>query len=136
VSDSAVTLAALWQAVDRAPVPVKGSLAWRGVEAQHVVSTMRLVDSLAEQAILEQLLEASAHLLNMWVVGVVPRGLHQRPACQVSAAFSWAPAIEMRKSSASAPVWPGAVLTALSNCCSTPVSSKGSTSMRNRSPGV
>jgi RES domain len=33
--------------------------AWRGVEAQHVVSTMRLVDSLAEQAELERLLETS-----------------------------------------------------------------------------
>lgn len=33
--------------------------AWRGVEAQHVVSTMRLVDSLDEQALLESLLEAS-----------------------------------------------------------------------------
>ena len=33
--------------------------AWRGVEAQHVVSTMRLVDTLAEQAELERLLENS-----------------------------------------------------------------------------
>jgi hypothetical protein len=33
--------------------------AWRAVEAQHVVATMRLVDSLDEQAVLEQLLEAS-----------------------------------------------------------------------------
>lgn len=33
--------------------------AWRGVEAQHVVSTMRLVDTLAEQAELERLLERS-----------------------------------------------------------------------------
>jgi hypothetical protein len=33
--------------------------AWRAVEAQHVVATMRLVDSLAEQAVLEGLLEAS-----------------------------------------------------------------------------
>lgn len=32
---------------------------WRGVEAQHVVSTMRLVDGLAEQAALESLLETS-----------------------------------------------------------------------------
>jgi hypothetical protein len=32
---------------------------WRGVEAQHRVATMRLVDNLAEQALLEQLLEAS-----------------------------------------------------------------------------
>ncbi len=33
--------------------------AWRGVEAQHVVSTMRLVDTAAEQEALEQLLESS-----------------------------------------------------------------------------
>ena len=32
---------------------------WRGVEAQHRVATMRLVDNSAEQAMLEQLLEAS-----------------------------------------------------------------------------
>lgn len=33
--------------------------AWRGVEAQHIVATMRLVDSLDEQTVLEQVLEAS-----------------------------------------------------------------------------
>jgi hypothetical protein len=33
--------------------------AWRGVEAQHVVSTMRLVDTTDEQAALEQLIEQS-----------------------------------------------------------------------------
>ena len=38
--------------------PVRAS-AWRGVEAQHVVATMRLVDTLAEQAVLEQILERS-----------------------------------------------------------------------------
>ena len=32
---------------------------WRGVEAQHVVATMRLVDSAAEQQVLEDLLETS-----------------------------------------------------------------------------
>lgn len=32
---------------------------WRGVEAQHQVATMRLVDDLHEQELLEQLLEAS-----------------------------------------------------------------------------
>ncbi len=35
------------------------SLLWRGVEAQHRVATMRLVDTLAEQAELERILEAS-----------------------------------------------------------------------------
>ena len=37
----------------------RSALAWRGVEAQHIVATMRLVDTLDEQAVLEQLLEAS-----------------------------------------------------------------------------
>ncbi len=34
-------------------------LAWRGVEAQHIVSTLRLVDTPAEQHMLEDLLESS-----------------------------------------------------------------------------
>ena len=38
--------------------PAKREL-WRGVEAQHRVATMRLVDDLQEQALLEQLLEDS-----------------------------------------------------------------------------
>jgi len=33
--------------------------AWRGVEAQHAASTMRLVDTLDEQAVLEAILDAS-----------------------------------------------------------------------------
>ncbi len=33
--------------------------AWRGVEAQHIVSTMRLVDTLDEQSVLECILESS-----------------------------------------------------------------------------
>ncbi len=33
--------------------------AWRAVEAQHIVATMRLVDSLDEQAVLEKLLEGN-----------------------------------------------------------------------------
>lgn len=37
----------------------KAMLAWRGVEAQHVISTMRLVDTADEQLMLEQLLEFS-----------------------------------------------------------------------------
>jgi hypothetical protein len=32
---------------------------WRAVEAQHVASTMALVDTVAEQAVLERLIEAS-----------------------------------------------------------------------------
>jgi len=37
----------------------KTMLAWRGVEAQHVASTMRLVDDPDEQLMLEQILEVS-----------------------------------------------------------------------------
>ncbi len=37
----------------------RSSLLWRGVEAQHIVATMRLVDTLDEQAVLESLLEDS-----------------------------------------------------------------------------
>jgi len=37
----------------------KSATLWRGVEAQHVVSTMRLADNAAEQRLLEELLEAS-----------------------------------------------------------------------------
>ena len=38
--------------------PYEG-IVWRLVEAQHVVSTMALVDSLDEQAVLEQVLETT-----------------------------------------------------------------------------
>jgi hypothetical protein len=37
----------------------KSSKLWRGVEAQHLVATMRLVDNAAEQRVLEELLERS-----------------------------------------------------------------------------
>ncbi|HRE12892.1 MAG TPA: RES family NAD+ phosphorylase [Usitatibacteraceae bacterium] len=37
----------------------QASTLWRGVEAQHVVATMRLVDDLKEQEVLEALLESS-----------------------------------------------------------------------------
>lgn len=40
-------------------VKTASGLLWRGVEAQHRVATMRLVDSLAEQAAIESILEAS-----------------------------------------------------------------------------
>ena len=40
-------------------IAAKSMLAWRGVEAQHVVSTMRLVDTADEQEALERLLEQS-----------------------------------------------------------------------------
>jgi hypothetical protein len=49
-----------WQAAwfDGAIHPLRMA-AWRGVESQYLASTMRLVDSPAEQDLLEQLLEAS-----------------------------------------------------------------------------
>lgn len=40
-------------------IKTASGLLWRGVEAQHVVATMRLVDSLAEQAEIERILEAN-----------------------------------------------------------------------------
>jgi hypothetical protein len=54
-----VSLAA-WQDAwfDDSARTLSGTL-WRGVEAQHRVATLRLVDTLAEQAQLEALLEAS-----------------------------------------------------------------------------
>ena len=42
-----------------APLSSYSGLAWRLVEAQHVVSTLKLVDDLAEQAVLEDILEAA-----------------------------------------------------------------------------
>jgi len=40
-------------------IRIKAAKLWRGVEAQHVVSTMRLADEAAEQRVLEELLERS-----------------------------------------------------------------------------
>ncbi len=40
-------------------IATRSLLAWRGVEAQHIVSTLRLVDTPAEQSLLELLLEGS-----------------------------------------------------------------------------
>ena len=45
-----------WLAEAAAPL---SRMLWRGVEAQHIVATMRLIDSLDEQAVLERLLEDS-----------------------------------------------------------------------------
>jgi len=42
-----------------AGVRTRAAVLWRGVEAQHLVATMRLVDNLEEQRVLEELLEAS-----------------------------------------------------------------------------
>jgi hypothetical protein len=46
---------------------------WRGVEAQHVASTMALVDTVAEQAVLERLVERSKPPVPREVAGL---GLH------------------------------------------------------------
>ena len=40
-------------------VRARSAALWRGVEAQHIVSTMRLADNAAEQRVLEELLETS-----------------------------------------------------------------------------
>lgn len=48
-----------WQADWFATAASKRRTLWRGVEAQHQVATLRLVDDLDEQHLLEQLLEAS-----------------------------------------------------------------------------
>ena len=52
---------------DRA-TPAKRML-WRAVEAQHLVATMRLVDNLAEQRLLEQILEESKPPLPVQAAG-------------------------------------------------------------------
>ena len=49
----------LWKGSWWASVRPLAAALWRGVEAQHFVSTMKLVDSLAEQEELEGILEAS-----------------------------------------------------------------------------
>jgi hypothetical protein len=48
------------------------STLWRGVEAQHIVATLRLVDNLAEQEALERILENSKPALPLQV----PQGQH------------------------------------------------------------
>ncbi len=48
-----------WRAAWLEQAQRRSRLLWRGVEAQHRVATMRLVDDLQEQELLEQLLDAS-----------------------------------------------------------------------------
>jgi hypothetical protein len=43
----------------RGGVRQRSAALWRGVEAQHIIATMKLVDSAAEQVVLEELLETS-----------------------------------------------------------------------------
>jgi len=55
-----VSRAAAWSAAwFDSGVHTKTAELWRGVEAQHVVATMRLAENPAEQRVLEELLEAS-----------------------------------------------------------------------------
>ena len=66
---------------------------WRGVEAQHRVATMKLVDTLEEQAELERLLEdskpplprgtASLHYLLMTPFRYTSRHPSRRPALSI-----------------------------------------------------
>jgi len=58
-------------------IRASSGLLWRGVEAQHRVATMRLVDSLAEQATLERILEASKPPLPR-IDPLAKRGSHSR----------------------------------------------------------
>ena len=43
----------------RSGVRLRAEALWRGVEAQHVIATMKLVDNADEQQLLEELLETS-----------------------------------------------------------------------------
>src|SRR5690606_34600079 len=76
-----VSWRAEWFEAEGAIAP-RQTLAWRGVEAQHVVSTMRLVDHPDEQALLEQLLDDSKPALPR-----AARGLHYL----LSTPFRYAP---------------------------------------------
>jgi hypothetical protein len=57
-SDAAADPAA-WAPDWLSDLPAAGDSLWRGVEAQHRIATMKVVDTVAEQDILEDLLEAS-----------------------------------------------------------------------------
>lgn len=48
-----------WHSDWLAALPHRAATLWRGVEAQHRVATMKLIDTLDEQALLEALLESS-----------------------------------------------------------------------------
>lgn len=73
---------------------------WRGVEAQHRVATMRLVDNLAEQELLEQLIEGSKPALPLDA-----RGLHYL----ISTPFRYTSAYPSRFRPANEPgIWYGA----------------------------
>lgn len=81
-------------------VRLRSAALWRGVEAQHVIATMRLADSLEELSVLEELLEASKPPL--------PSGARARHAL-VLAPFRYRSPIASRFRSVSDPgVWYGA----------------------------
>ena len=62
--------ASLWQAHWFGQAKPARRKLWRGVEAQHRVATMRLVDNLAEQELLEQLIEGSKPALPLGTQGL------------------------------------------------------------------
>lgn len=81
-------------------VRIRGAALWRGVEARHFVATMRLADSVEEQRVLEDLLEASKPPLPPEA-----RGRH----CLIFTPFRYRSPIPSRFRRASDPgVWYGA----------------------------
>ncbi len=91
----------LWQDDWFAAATPLGMRAWRAVEAQHVVATMRLVDSLDEQAMLEQLLERSKPPL--------PREVSAQQHYLLSTPFRYRPHHGSRFRQAGSPgIWYGA----------------------------
>jgi hypothetical protein len=84
----------------RGGVRRRGSALWRGVEAQHVVATMKLVDTVAEQHLLEELLETSKPALP-----AAARGAHYL----IATPFRYRPAHASRFRPAGTPgLWYGA----------------------------
>lgn len=84
---------------DTAVAPRKAAL-WRGVEAQHLVATMKLVDTAGEQHLLEELLESSKPA---WPAGA--QGQHYL----IATPFRYRPRHESRFRRAGTPgLWYGA----------------------------
>ncbi|HLG56348.1 MAG TPA: RES family NAD+ phosphorylase [Vicinamibacterales bacterium] len=86
---------------------------WRVVEAQHIASTMRLVDGLADQAVLESVLEASKPTLptgteRLHYLLSTPFRYRPRMGSRFRAAFEagvWYGAAELRTSLAEKSYW-------------------------------
>ena len=102
---------AKWPETWFASAAQRTAAAWRGVEAQHIVATMRLVDTLDEQAMLEQLLEASKPALPP--PAAQPKVAQRKPAqpkhCLLTTPFRYRSPLPSRfRSAGSAGVWYGA----------------------------